>query len=342
MLFNHKNKYLVDSYNRRIDYLRVSLTEACNFRCVYCVPDNGLPPALPIQDYLTKEEIVRFLSLATSLGIRHVRLTGGEPLLRPDLIEIVHSLKTMALIEDLSITTNGSFLLQHLGALKKAGLDRINISLDSMEAKRFCEVTGANAYTKVFETVFAALRIGFPVKLNMVVLNDLSEEEIVEFVKLAFEYPLEVRFLEFMPLCGTNWSPEKVMTMETVRRIVREHYELDSRPRLAGQVAQTHQLTGGKGVVGFIGSLTESFCNDCSRLRLTADGKIKPCLFSDLSVDVKGLLRNRSSDEMILDSIRLAVSIKPAGNNFLDHPFDKNSDDSYEFLENPLIRNIGG
>jgi len=338
----HKNQHLVDSYNRRIDYLRVSLTEACNFRCVYCVPEDGLPPSSPTQDHLTKDELVRFLSVASSLGIKHVRLTGGEPLLRADLVDIVVGLKTQAMVEDLSITTNGSFLLPRLESLKKAGLDRVNISLDSMEAGRFREVTGVNAYDKVFETVLAALQIGFPVKLNMVVLSGLRENEILKFVELAVHHPLEVRFLEFMPLCGKNWSPEKVMKMETVRQLVGKHYELESLPRLAGQVARSYRLVGGKGAVGYIGSLTESFCNDCSRLRLTADGKIKPCLFSDLEVNVRKILREGSSDQALAESILLAVSIKPAGNNFLDDPFDNDPSRSYEFSGNPLIRNIGG
>lgn len=335
---------LIDSFGRRIDYLRVSITDLCNFRCTYCVPPEGTA-FIPAQRRLTREEITRFVGIAAGLGVRRVRLTGGEPLLREDVVEIVQSIKRLGVIEDLSITTNGSRLQNFLKPLKNAGLDRINISLDSLDAGRFESITLSGAYREVMDSVRMALAEGFPIKLNMVVMQGLTADEIIRFVGLAVEHDLEARFLEFMPLCGSAWGPEKVIPIQRIRQIVLEHFNLeaDDEPR-GDRVAQTFKICGGKGRVGFIGSLTESFCGDCSRMRLTADGKIRPCLFSEKEVSAGELLRNHAPDEAIAEAICLAVSIKPAGNLFHEAPFGSSMDGHLDFAvqKNPLIRMIGG
>src|SRR3989338_9149745 len=207
---------LVDSYGRKITYLRVSLTDACNFKCIYCVPPNGFS-SIERSCYLNREAIVRFVRLASTVGIKRVRLTGGEPLLRHDIVEIVWDIKKETSIRDLSITTNGSRLQPLLKPLKEAGLDRINISLDSLDPKRFKQVTLSNAYHQVLESTHRALEMGFPIKLNMVALKELGAEEIIRFVQLAVDYPLEVRFLEFMPLCGSGWHPDSVFPIADIR-----------------------------------------------------------------------------------------------------------------------------
>ncbi|MGH7198625.1 MAG: GTP 3',8-cyclase MoaA [Candidatus Omnitrophota bacterium] len=334
---------LIDPWGRRVSNLRISLTDLCNFRCVYCVPPEGLLTIVPPAQYLTRPEIVRFVRLMGKLGVTRVRLTGGEPLLRKDILEIVRALKGIETVKDLSLTTNGSFLAPLVYPLKEAGLDRINVSLDSLDPKRFEEITLSDTYGQVIKAVFLALQAGFPVKLNMVVLRGLTAKEIVEYVQMACDFPLEVRFLEFMPLCGTAWKPELVWPIEKVRSVVKEHFDLmeDEIPRLDSP-AQTFKIKGGKGRVGFIASLTESFCDNCSRIRLSADGKISPCLFSDTQVSVRNLLRENAPDEEILRAIQLAVKLKPRGNWFRDHPFKFEEDKDLEFLANPMIRSIGG
>ncbi|MDP2644023.1 MAG: GTP 3',8-cyclase MoaA [Desulfobacterales bacterium] len=327
---------LYDSFGRRVRSLRISLTELCNFRCIYCTTSSI--SILPSSHYLTRYEIHRFVCIANKLGIEKVRLTGGEPMLREDIVEIVQSVKTTG-TQEVSITTNGSRLAPMLSALKKAGLDRINISLDSMNAERFREVTLVHAFREVMQSVFLALKAGFPVKLNMVALKGLTRDEILEFVGLARDWPLDVRFLEFMPLCGEAWRPDLVFPIGEIRSIVQDHFQLEEIPR-DDAPAQTFRLISGKGRVGFIGSLTESFCDQCSRIRLTADGNIRPCLFSGTQVPIKALLRENAPDAAIAAAIREAVRIKPAGNAFRNQSFDS----SEETLRGagPAIRKTGG
>jgi len=296
---------------------------------------------MPPSQYLTKAEVLRFARVAGEMGIHRVRLTGGEPLLRKDILDIVSALKSVDTVRDLSITTNGSRLKKLLVPLKEAGLDRLNISLDSMDAERFKAVTLVNAYQEVMFSVQRALELGFPIKLNMVVLQGLTEDEIIRYVSLAKEYPLNVRFLEFMPLCGTGWRPDLVLPIQNVRAIVHEHFSLKPLPR-GDNVAEEFSVGDGLGKVGFIASLTESFCNQCSRIRLSADGQIQSCLFSDKQVPIKQLLREGASDAALEDAIRYAASIKPKGNRFLEEPFTGQEEDLEKYTDTPLIRMIGG
>lgn len=330
---------LVDSYGRQISYLRVSLTELCNFRCIYCMPPEGIS-LRPPWEYLTRQEITRFVALAGQMGVTRIRLTGGEPLLREDILDVIRSLKAIETVKDLSITTNGSRLAPLVPSLKEAGLDRINISLDSLRPERFREITRQDAYQKVLEAVFAALSAGFPVKLNVVVLRGIMEEEILGFVRLVCHEPLEVRFLEFMPLCGTGWRSDLFLPIEEVKQIVFAHFDLVEEFPRGDQAAQTFAFRNGRGRVGFIASVSESFCDRCSRIRLTADGKIRPCLFSELEVSVKDLLQKNAPDEEIMEAIRRAAWMKPRGNWFLDHsPGEENH---FAFQSPSSIRILGG
>ena len=335
---------LVDSYGRKINYLRISLTDACNFKCVYCVPPSGFS-LMDRSCYLSRQEIVRLIRLASGVGIERVRLTGGEPLLRQDLVEIVRDIKQETSIKDLSITTNGSRLGGLLQPLKDAGLDRINISLDSLDPERFKQVTLSNAYHQVLESTYDALEIGFPVKLNMVALKGLSAEEIICFVQLAVDYPFEVRFLEFMPLCGSGWYPDLVFPITDIRSIVNARFFLEEETERKDQAAQTFSIVGGKGRVGFIASLTESFCDQCSRIRMTADGRIRPCLFSEVEVPLGQLLHQNAADEEIVAGLQEAVRIKPAGNQFRNQPFKingQNSSTSDDIPSTIVMRSLGG
>ena len=335
---------LVDSHGRTITYLRVSLTDACNFKCVYCVPPGGFS-SMDRSCYLNREQIVRFVRLAGTVGIERVRLTGGEPLLRHDLVEIVGDIKKMTSIKDLSVTTNGSRLQSLLKPLKEAGLDRINISLDSLDPARFKEVTLSNTYHQVLESTHRALEMGFPVKLNVVALIGLKSEEIIRFVQLAVDDPLEVRFLEFMPLCGSGWYPDLVFPIAEIRRIIKNRFSLIEEINRKDRVAQTFSIAGGKGKIGLIGSLTESFCDQCSRIRITADGRIRPCLFSEAEVSVGQLLHRNAADEEIIMALQEAVRIKPAGNPFRNQPFQGQggnlSEQDYGHSK-VIMRSLGG
>lgn len=337
----HHNSFLVDSFGRRINYLRISLTDRCNFRCVYCMPNQNLP-VVARQEYLTKDQILRFVKVIMPFGVEHIRLTGGEPLLRDDIVDIVRGIKQIEGVRDLSLTTNGSRLPQFLSPLQEAGLDRINISLDSLGREGFQTITMTDDYKKVVQAIVLALEAEFPVKLNVVVLKDLNNHEIIDFANLAYEYPLEVRFLEFMPLCGSNWEKRLFLPIAHVRKLVTDHFDLSPEAHISGNVARVFKIDGGKGRVGFIGSLTESFCHECSRIRLTCDGKIRPCLFSQQEISVKELLREEVPDEKILETIRGAVRIKPQGNAFSEKPF--RVDDEWLLMKGamPYIRSIGG
>jgi cyclic pyranopterin phosphate synthase len=324
-----------------VTYLRISLTEHCNFRCVYCLPTEGLS-VLPDRESLTRAEIARLVVLAGRVGVSKIRLTGGEPLLRRDLLEIIADLRKIETVEDLSITTNGSLLAPLVPRLQAAGLDRLNISLDSLDPERFAEVTLSHVYHRVLEATHLALNAGFPVKLNCLLLKGLSEDEVLQFAALARRYPLDVRFLEFMPLCGANWNTANFVPINWARTLIAGHFDLAAEEERQDRPAQTFRLKDGRGKIGFIGSISEPFCNACSRIRLTADGKIRPCLFSNAEVSLKDLLRCDAGDEEILSQLRLAVALKPKGNQFVDEPYDGTTPAPRLQTSAPLIHNLGG
>ncbi|MEE9269193.1 MAG: GTP 3',8-cyclase MoaA [Candidatus Krumholzibacteria bacterium] len=331
---------LIDSFGRRVTTLRISLTDRCNFRCVYCMPPEGLS-VMPTAHYLTVEQIARFARVIGALGVSRFRLTGGEPLLRKEVIAIVAALKRITFVRELSVTTNGSNLAKLAGPLRRAGLDRVNVSLDSLDPDRFARVTRYAHYQRVRDGIDAAVHHGFPVKLNVVVMRGITDDEILAFVRLAVDHELEVRFLEFMPLCGSGWRPDLVYPIGRVRELIAQRFEMTERPR-GDRPAQTFSLSGGRGRVGFIAPLSEPFCENCSRIRVSADGNIRPCLFSDFEVAVGGLLRENATDERVADVIRYAVAGKPAGSQFADEPFDGPSSAKSYATSGPLIRSIGG
>lgn len=305
------------------------------------MPEEGLP-LLPRDHRLTRGEIIRLVTILGRVSVTRIRLTGGEPLLREDILEIVRSLKQVKTVEDLSLTTNGSRLKEWVRPLKEAGLDRINISLDSMNPKRFTEVTRVNACHQVFEAVKAALVAGFPVKVNVVALKGLREEEILEFVHMASDFALEVRFLEFMPLCGTGWRTDLFLPIGQVRDTVEKYFDLVVEDDRRDSPAQTFRILGSCGKVGFIAPLTEPFCDRCSRIRILADGRLRPCLFSTEEFPLRGLLRNGASDEEILEAIREAVKKKPKGNPFYENASRGVSEVRLSSLPRTSMKYIGG
>jgi len=304
------------------------------------MPPDGLP-TISRPEYLSVAEIARFAEVAARLGVERIRLTGGEPLLRPEVIEITQALKQINGVRELSMTTNASLLGRFAKPLREAGLDRLNISLDSLDGERFGDITRSKMYKAVLDGIHTALDIGFPVKLNVVVISGMPDDEIIEFVSMAIDHDIDVRFLEFMPLCGSGWEADRVYAIGEVRNIVAARFTLTELDR-ADQPAQTFSIDHGRGRVGFIAPLSEPFCGQCSRMRLTADGKIRPCLFSNDEYSIGHLLKSGVSDNDLADAIRHAVLNKVWGSEFADKPFRTGETHQRDTQSSPFIRSIGG
>jgi cyclic pyranopterin phosphate synthase len=305
---------LRDNFSRVIDYLRLSVTDRCNLRCLYCMPPEGIP-ALGHRDILSYEEIIRIVTIAAGLGVRKVRLTGGEPLCRKNLPFLVSSLKKIRGIEDLSLTTNGTLLEQHAQELSDAGLDRVNVSIDSLHPERYRKITRGGSLASALSGLAAADKAGLrPIKINMIPMRGVNEDEIVQFAKITLDSDYHVRFIECMPSADTDfWSPEKYITTDEIKKIIETISPLSPvRVRKNGP-SKYFRLSGAKGVVGFISALTHHFCGDCNRLRLTSDGRLRPCLFSETEIDLLFPLRSGVSDSEIERLLRLSIQIKPEG-----------------------------
>ena len=308
---------LIDSHGRQIRDLRLSLTDRCNFRCFYCLPD-GEPPLARKDAVLTFEEIVEAARIFISLGIEKIRLTGGEPMLRKDielLIAKLSSFKSFGLT-DLALTTNGHTFSRRARDLKKAGLDRVTFSLDSLNRQRFEEMTGVDRLDDVIEAIDAAQAAGFrTIKVNAVVVRGRNDDEIIELAELARERGLSMRFIEYMPLdSARNWDLAQVVPgAEIIERIsTRYPLELERKPR-GSETSKNYRFSdGAPGEIGIIAPVTQPFCGACSRIRLTADGQIRTCLFSTTEHDLRTQLRDGSSEEAISEFVRSVVNRKEA------------------------------
>ncbi len=313
---------LEDSHGRRINDLRVSVTDRCNFRCQYCMPAEGLA-WMERDEVLTFEEITRLVSLMVSIGIEDVRLTGGEPLVRRDFPDLVAMLKATG-VRDLSMTTNGYLLARHSEALVRAGLDRINVSIDSLQRDRFFELTRRDSLKQVLEglnAIGAYPEIG-PVKVNAVAIRGFTEDEVGRFCEFARSTDNQVRFIEFMPLDGDrNWDPSKVLTGNELRELIEASYPLIEKDREPSATARVFAFADGKGEIGFINPVSEPFCADCNRIRLTADGKLRTCLFSLNETDLLTPLRDGVDDAEIERMIREAVAGKELRHHINDIEF---------------------
>ncbi len=306
---------LVDRFGRVHTNLRVSVTDRCNIRCFYCMPNEEVQ-FLPRAAILRFEEIVGFVRALIPAGVRKVRLTGGEPLVRSDLPTLVAQLHDLDGLEDLALTTNGILLADQAERLRTAGLKRINISLDSLQEEVFQKISRRSGLHKVLEGIAAAQEAGFErIRLNAVAIRDLTEEDIVPLVRFAAERGMEMRFIEFMPLDAEGrWDESKVLSGDEIRRIITE--EIGPLAPLSrgdpSQPAIDYRLLGG-GVVGFINPVTHPFCGDCNRLRLTAEGQVRNCLFSTEEWDARSLLRAGSTDAEIVALVRNCLAAKKAG-----------------------------
>src|SRR3954451_8598052 len=300
---------LVDGHGRLIGDLRVSVTDRCNFRCQYCMPADGLP-WLERSEVLTFEEITRLVGVLSRLGVTTVRLTGGEPLVRRDLPTLVGMLAGLGTLDDLALTTNGFLLRRDAEALVRAGITRWNVSVDSLQRDRFYELTRRDALPQVLAGLEALARFpeAHPIKVNAVALRGFTEAEVLPFARFAREHPYEVRFIEFMPLDADHaWSKDRVLTGEEIRAAIDAHYPLEAETREPSATARVYRFADGRGKIGFINPVSEPFCGDCDRVRLTADGKPRTCLFSLHEYDLREPLRSGASDDELREIIRSAV-----------------------------------
>ncbi len=305
---------LIDQFNRIHTYLRISVTDRCNLRCTYCMPADGI--ILDKRDHLlTFDEIVRLSSIFAGLGVEKIRITGGEPLVRKNLPELISRLKNIPGINTIGMTTNGVLLTDHINQLKKAGLDKINLSLDSLRPERFKMITLRDHYNDVFRSIDAALEAGYdPVKLNTVVIRGFNDDELPDFVELARNHPLNIRFIEYMPFKSNRWNMESFISYTDMIKMISRHYPL--KPVQAendpNSVAKDYMIDGFRGKISFITSMSEHFCDSCNRVRLTSDGAIKSCLFHSSEVSLRDLMRNNATDAELTEIIRSAVFMKPA------------------------------
>jgi cyclic pyranopterin phosphate synthase len=320
---NRKSGVLRDSYNRPIRDLRVSLTDRCNFRCFYCLP-HGEPPIAPKEQMLSYEEMEYVCEIFVSLGIEKIRLTGGEPMLRKDIETIVSKLtKLKPALRDLALTTNGYFLPERAQSLKDAGLDRVTISLDSLKRDIFKRMTGVDVLDKVLAGIAAAKKAGLePIKINAVIVRGHNEDEVADFAAFAREHDVKMRFIEFMPLdSGHEWSRGDVVSGKEIRERISDRFPLVGVDVARGSDTSSRYrfADGAPGEIGIIAPVTEPFCGACSRIRLTADGQIRTCLFSTVEHSLRDVVRSGASRDEIVDYIE-AVVLKKEPRHFINDP----------------------
>ncbi|XP_078031091.1 molybdenum cofactor biosynthesis protein 1 isoform X1 [Epinephelus lanceolatus] len=303
--------FLTDNFGRRHSYLRISLTEKCNLRCQYCMPEEGVK-LTPRGQLLSTSEVLTLARLFVQEGVEKIRLTGGEPLIRPDVLDIIAELRKLEGLKTIAVTTNGINLARLLPKLKEAGLDLINISLDSLVPAKFEFIVRRKGFHKVMEGIDKAIEMGYnPVKVNCVVMRGLNEDELLDFVALTEKKPLEVRFIEYMPFDGNKWNFKKMVSyQEMLDRIRQQWPKLEMFQCGHTETAKTFKVPGFKGQVGFITSMSDHFCGSCNRLRITADGNLKVCLFGSSEVSLRDVLRSGASDEELLQIIGAAVGRK--------------------------------
>lgn len=308
---------LVDAHHRRLTYLRLSLTDRCNLRCVYCMPEHGVAK-LRHEDILAYEEFLLVVRAARSEGMVKLRLTGGEPLVRRGVLDFIRELARLPGPLDLCLTTNGVLLAGMAADLRAAGVRRVNISLDSLDPRNYSRITGRDEFPQVWAGLEAALAAGFDrVKVNVVAIRGLNDHELPAFARLSLDLPLEVRFIEYMPLGRLGyWSPQKFISSAEIKARLAPAGPLTPLPPLDGDgPARLFRLPQAAGTLGFISPVTEHFCARCNRLRLTADGKLRLCLLSNLEIDLKAPLRAGASEEDLARLLRQAVQAKPRGHD---------------------------
>lgn len=290
--------------NSRSNYLRLSVTDKCNLNCVYCLPHDRVK-LLSHDKVLRYEEMVKAVSLMARLGIRNVRITGGEPLIKRNLVFLVEELKKVKYLEEVSMTTNGILLYEHALELKRAGLDRVNISLDTLKKDKYAQITGEDSFEKVWRSVIRALEVGLqPVKINVVLFENVNDDEVLDFAELTMKYDINVRFIEYMEVTSVERGLKSLPNSEILKVIKNKFDVKEFQNAVRGNgPSRNYCIENAKGTIGFISSNTACFCDCCNRLRMSCDGKLYPCLFSNHHLNVKELIRFEKSDEAIMSAI---------------------------------------
>jgi cyclic pyranopterin phosphate synthase len=301
-----------DGYGRVIDYLRISVTDRCNFRCSYCMPPEGVK-LLEAPEILSYEELLRVIRVLGDHGVSKIRITGGEPLVRKGLVDFISGIRAIGTIKDVAMTTNGSLLSDMAPMLKAAGLDRVNISIDTLDPQRFTQVTGRGDLAETLRGIESAIAAGLaPVKLNVVLTEVLSEADVFYFVEQVFKYPIAVRFIEYMPVGRCGVSPgASISTIKNMLEKAGRGALKTALPIRGNGPARYYRLPQALGLFGFITPISEHFCHSCNRIRLTADGKLKPCLLANNEIDIKTALRDGSDDTALLGIFLKALARKP-------------------------------
>lgn len=290
-----------DKYGRKIDYMRISITEKCNFRCFYCMPQGAQEDS--DEGYLTKKEIVDIVSSAVKIGIKKIRITGGEPLIRKDLMEILQGVSGVEGVEELCLTTNGSVLDTKVEMLKRCGVTRINVSLDTLQEDRFSEITGGGSLSRVWKGIERAIELGIDVRVNSVVVKGVNDDEVEDLVGMALKHSIDVRFIELMPI-GEGKKYQGVGEEELRERIGRR-YEIEDLQKREG-ASVYYKIKGAKGRIGFINPLSNCFCDECNRIRVTATGDLKQCLNKKSTLNLKGI-----AGEGLMDILSSEIYNKP-------------------------------
>jgi cyclic pyranopterin phosphate synthase len=309
---------LVDNFNRHLNYLRISITDRCNLQCRYCEPQD-LIPKLSHADILTYEEILRVVGVATRLGVSKVRVTGGEPLVRKGVYDFLNELTATEGLKDVSLTTNGVLLKDNLEKIQAAGISRINISLDTLNPAKYHKITGFDEFNRVWQGIEKAHQMGFnPIKLNVVALKGLNDDEFVEMARLSFQYPFHIRFIEYMPIGRSDFNPDSLLLAPEIKSRISDLGNLVTLQEGENDgPARRYKYEAAIGEIGFIPALSHHFCNKCNRLRLTASGQLRPCLLSDHEEDLKEAIRQDCSDQQIADIFIKAVRHKPSDHNLV-------------------------
>ena len=328
---------LVDQYFRTISYLRLSLTDRCNLRCIYCMPGEGKDRGTQIKsvrfldhnDLLSYEELLRVVRLAVSMGMNKIRLTGGEPLVRKGVLDFIHQLSLISGLDQVRLTTNGVLLADYAERLFAEGIRHINVSLDTLQPEKFKKITGKNYFNKVWDGLLAAKRIGFNIKLNVVAMKGVNDNEFQDFARLALEQPFQVRFIEFMPVGeGNSWNKKQYMRAADIKIILAEIGKLSPAKKTHGKgPARIYELKssdGQRGEVGFISPISHHFCDQCNRLRLTSEGKLRSCLLNDNEMDLKSILRGGGGDQELIKIIKETILNKPKGHMLEQYLTDEN------------------
>ncbi|HBS58826.1 MAG TPA: GTP 3',8-cyclase MoaA [Firmicutes bacterium] len=309
-----------DALGRNIHYLRVSVTDRCNFRCTYCMPPGGVQ-WIPHEEILRYQELIRIIRVAAQIGINKVRITGGEPLVRRGIVSFIHEVAQLPGIEDLSMTTNASLLAENVAALKKAGLSRVNISLDTLRADRFEHLCGRDVLSSVLAGIEQAQAAGLtPVKINMVGMKGVNDDELADFARMTLDKPYEIRFIEHMPFRAAGGNKMLLPVAEMQAVLAAQGFDKLIPEAHGDGPADVYRVPGALGTLGFISPVTRHFCEECNRIRLTADGRIKPCLLSNQEYNIKQVMRAGCSDDELADYLRDVILHKPSHHHLDEEP----------------------